>query len=198
MHWKRIVISVLLIAALLEVFRYRIYAENWYWHFRHGGVLVIDEYRVPVPGNWFVQDIAEKDKLMTRLDTGSAASAEQYKKPKFHAQVGVFVNNTILGSEKLNGITEMQASFVRRDGFTPVLRSFDLGGETLSCVGGQTFNQVIESGLPQSAPRPPQFFQRDPNAWTCHSSGRLLLNIAGTDADMPQIWEIVSHIRKSS
>jgi hypothetical protein len=195
----KIIVSVLVIAGLAEALRYRIYAENWYWHFRHGEVLVVGEYRVPVPRNWFVEDTGVKGGLLLRLDTQDrTGNSVPDAKLSFRALVGVSLDNVVLGSEKMEKMRDFHASMVRRAGSEPVFRSFDLGGETLSCVGGQTFNEMLRSGLGPSVQPLPQFFKRDPNVWFCQSSGRLMLNLSGTEADMPQIWGIVSHIRKAS
>lgn len=199
MKWKKIATLVVLIAALVEGFRYRVYAENWYWHLRHGDSLIIDEYRVPVPGNWFVQDMGEKDRLLINLDTKDrTGNPPRDKKSRFHALVSVSVINTVLGPAKMEKIRELQAARVKGDGADPVFRNFDLGGESLSCVGGETFSQLIAGGHLPSTPATPQIFENDPRNWDCLSPGRLMLHITATDADMPQIWEMVSHIRKSS
>jgi hypothetical protein len=92
--------------------------------------------------------------------------------------------------EKLERWTTIQTSMVKKEGSEPDVRTFNLDGETISCVGGQRFSQF--------AAKTPQFFESDPNSGGCMSSGQLQVQFAGADADMPQVWNIVSHIRKRS
>jgi len=151
-----------------------------------------------VPKNWLVLETDEKDSQSVRLDTDDrTGNPRQDRKPRFRSSVSVFLNNTLFTSERLGRFTSIEASKVTTHGHEPALRSFEFDGEKLSCVGGETFNQMLASARP-SAPPPPQFYEKDPNIWTCQSSGRLFLQVLATDADLPQVWEIVSHIRKKS
>ena len=198
MNWTRVGFLIVIALAAWEGYRYRIFAENWYWHLRHGDTLAIDAYRVPVPRNWFVAETGDKEGLLLRLDTDDhTGDPQRDKRGRSHAFVGLLLSNVALTSEKLEKITSLEVSAAKEHGRELALRSFEFDGEKLSCVGEGTLNQVLASARP-SAPALPQFYEKDPNVWNCRSSGRIDLQISGTDADMPQIWEIVSHIRKSS
>jgi hypothetical protein len=198
MKWTRVVPLMVVGVATWIGYRYRILAENWYWHLRHGDTLAIDEYRVPVPRNWFVAETGDKAWLLFRLDTDDhTADPRRDKRGRSHAFVGVELTNAALTSEKLKKITSFEASVAKQHRSEPASRNFEFDGEKLSCVGGRTLNQMLASVRP-SAPPLTQFYEKEPNIWNCQSSGRLYLQLSGTDADMPQIWEIVSHIRKRS
>lgn len=84
---------------------------------------------------------------------------------------------------------DVRSSMLKKEGVDPVARTFDFDGETLSCVGGGSFEQLLKS---------PEFFESDPNTWECWSSGWLQMRIMATDADMGEVWKIVSGIRKKS
>ena len=191
MKQVRIVLVVLLTIGAIEAYRYRVLIETRIWHLRHGDEIVLLDYRVPVPKNWYVMDTGDDGRLLIRLDTQDrTGNPMRNRKGRFHAFVSIDFSRTLSTMERLDFWTSMQTSMVKKQGSEPNQRSFNFNGETLSCVSGQKFSQI--------APRTPQFLEGDANTGECMSSGQLQLRFAGTDADMPQVWEIVSHIRKRS
>ncbi len=142
---------------------------------------------MPAPKNWYVQGTGEDSWLLTRLDTHDATgNPVRDKKIRFHVFVSVFLSSTTSTPRKLDSWVAARTSMVAKDGTLAVPRSFDIGEETLSCVGGQRFTKMLRS---------PSFYESDPTVWSCASSGRLQLQVAGTDADIPEVWKIVSGIR---
>jgi hypothetical protein len=187
----RIVVLTLLIIGGFEAYRYRVLIETRIWHLRHGDEIVLVNYRVPVPKNWYVIDTGDEGRLLVRLDTEDhTGNPMRDQKGQFHAFLSVDFPRTLSTANKLDLWTSLQTSTIKEEGSEPAQRSFNLDGETLSCVGGSKFSQI--------APKTPQFFESDANTWQCMSSGQLEIRFAGTDADMPQLWEIVSHIRTRS
>jgi hypothetical protein len=92
-------------------------------------------------------------------------------------------------TDKLDLWTSFQASSMKKRGIEPSFQNFSFDGESLSGVGGQRVSQVVNRR---------QLLTSDPGTWSCQSSGRLELIITPTDDNMPQVWRIVSHIRKKS
>ncbi len=167
-------------------FSYRIRIQTWIWHLRHGQSEVFAKYIVPVPTNWYVEDSDAQIHTLVRLDTQDrTGDPRRDKKRRAHAIITLSTHPLM----KTQGWLSVQSSMLKKDGIDPVVRTFDLDGETMSCVGGGKFEQMLKS---------PKFFESDPNTWDCWSSGWLEMQIMATDADMDDVWKIVSHIRKKS
>jgi hypothetical protein len=170
-------------------FAYRIPIEAWIWHLRHGRSDVFAKYVVPAPANWYVEDTDEYIHTLIRLDTEDrTGNPKRDKKQRFHAVITLSTHAAFKPGQ-FDFMSSAQSSMLKKQGIDPVVRTFDFDGETLSCVGGGRFEQVLKS---------PDFFESDPNAWDCWSSGWLEMQIMATDADMADIWKIVSGIRKKS
>lgn len=182
----RIVVPLTLLAVAWLALSYRIRVEAWIWHLRHGQSDVFAKYVVPVPTNWYVDDTEEQLHTLIRMDTEDrTGEPRRDKKRRAHAII-MLSTHPLMETE---GWLSLRSSMLRREGIDPVIRSFDFEGEAMSCVGGGKFGQVLKSS---------KSFESDPNAWECWSSGWLEVQIMATDADMPDVWKIVSHIRKKS
>lgn len=191
MNRSRVMLLAILCVCVFEAYRYRVLIQTRLWHLRHGETLVVDHFVVPVPRNWYVKDTGDDSRLLIRLDTEDrSGDPSRDQKGRFHAFVSIDFSKTLFTMEKLERWTTIQTSMVKKEGSEPDVRTFNLDGETISCVGGQRFSQF--------AAKTPQFFESDPNSGGCMSSGQLQVQFAGADADMPQVWNIVSHIRKRS
>ena len=166
-------------------FSYRIRIETWIWHLRHGKADVFAKYIVPVPGNWYVKDSDAEFHLLIRLDTQDRTGDPRRDRRRAHAII-VLSTHPLVKTERWLSV---QSSRLKEDGIDPVVRTFDFDGETMSCVGGGKFERMLKS---------PNILENDPNTWECWSSGRLEMHIMATDADMDDIWKIVSGIRKQS
>jgi len=185
-----LLILVIVVMAAWPAYRYRAYIAAWWWHLRHGEVVTVADYLVPAPKNWYVMDVGEEDQLMIRLDTDDRGQGPaRDRRPRFPAEISLMVFPTAFTAERLDLWTSFEASRLKKGGVEPVFRKLSFDNEAVTCVGGQRFSQMLKS---------PQFYKSDPDVWTCQSVGRLWLQIMATDADMPQVWDIVSRIRKKS
>jgi len=186
-----LLVLLLVIATLAWVnYRYHVRIEAWWWHHQHGEVLAVAEYRVPAPDDWYVEGSGEDSQTLILLNGLAVANRSPWNgKLPFTAVISVSTRSSVLTMEKLDRWTSFVASQIKKRGVEPVFRKLSFDGETLSCVGGEKISQMVEG---------PQFYESDPNVWSCWSSGRLQLNITSTDAHMPQVWDIVSHIRRKS
>jgi hypothetical protein len=184
-------VSLWIVAGLgWEAYRYRFHLASWWWHHRHGEVLTIADYVVPAPKNWYVEDVNDDTQVLILLDTQPRLTAAAgAKRLRFTAVVDVHARSWARTSEKVDSWTSFQANDLRKRGVEPVVRKFSFDAEDLSCVGGEKMSHALKT---------PEFYETDPNLWTCWSSGRLDLRITAADAYMPQVWEIVSQIHKKS
>jgi hypothetical protein len=182
----RLVIYLMVPGFAWLAFAYRVHIETWIWHFRHGRSDVFAKYVVPAPTNWYVDDTDEHIHTLIRLDTEDrTGDPKRDKKGRFHSVI-TLSTHTAANTEKW---VSRQSSILKKAGVDPVMRTFDLDGEQMFCVGGARFGQMVEA---------PKFYESDPNAWQCWSSGWLEMGIMATDADMGEVWKIVSGIRKKS
>lgn len=182
----RIIVYLLLPLFAWLAFSHRIRIETWIWHLRHGQSDVFAKYVVPAPPNWHVEDFDAQIHTLIRLDTQDrTGDPRRDKKRRAHAII-TLSTHPLMTTE---GWLSVRSSMLKKDGIDPVVRTFDFDGETMLCVGGGRLEQMLKSS---------EFFESDPNTWECQSSGWLELQIIATDADMDDVWKIVSHIRKKS
>jgi hypothetical protein len=189
---ERVLLVILLIVATVAWvnYRYHFRIAAWWWHHQHGEVMAIADYSVPAPDNWYVEDISEDHRVMILLNQqGRIRNSSWDGKLPFTAVVAVSIRSSAWTEQKLNSWSSFEASQIKKRGVEPVFRKFSFDGETLSCVGGEKVSQASQGQ---------QFYESDPNLWSCWSSGRLELNISATDAHMPQVWNVVEHIRRKS
>jgi len=189
---ERALLLVLVIVAALAWlgYRYRIHIEAWWWHFRHGEAVAMADYVVPAPTNWYVEDADDTNAVLVLMDTDKRiGGAWREGKLPFTAVIDASERLQTWTTDKLDLWTSFQTSFLKKRGIEPNFQKFSLNGESLSCVGGQKFSQVVNGR---------QFLASDPNIWSCESSSRLSLHITATDGSMQQVWNIVSRIHKKS
>lgn len=183
-------LSLILALAGWMAYRSRVRIEAWWWHRQHGETLVFAEYRVPAPVDWYVLDSGRESAALVRLDTDDhTRGPASGSRLRFPATVSLYTSNAASNRDRLDLLTRLEGAELEKKGLQPVFRKFDFDGESLSCVGGQRFSQATTG---------PEFYQTDPNVWRCQTSGRLILRLTAVDADMPKVWEIVSHIRKKT
>jgi hypothetical protein len=185
----RLGILVIVMMAAWLTYRHWISLETWGWHVRHGQELQVSEYVVPAPKNWHVQNTGEDSWLLTRLDTqDTTGNPARDKKARFHAFVSIFLSRTASTPERLKSWANHVGAGTAENDKPPVVRSFNINGETLTCVGGRRFEKMLKA---------PEFYESDPAVWECESSWRLNLQALSTDADMPEVWNILSGIRRT-
>ena len=175
-------IIFLLVAAGAAWFVYGRYSrlEVWLWHLRHGTVAEFGEYTVPVPNNWYIENSSEPDihQLLVRFDTDNKTRDGKWKE---HAVIQLLLTSPVKNLDQwVSGNIILLSNENKTE--TAVQRAFDLQGDSLSCVGGTTLTLPgVDSGM---------------RTWHCKSSRQLELLIAAGDADMNQVWEIISGIRR--
>jgi hypothetical protein len=172
-----LVLIVLVVA--WQAYRYRVRAETWIWHLRHGEALTVGDYVVPVPVNWYVENEGNEGYLLFRLDTDDHTP---YKRLKQHASIVLFSERP-MKDEDMNRLLSLDGAYLKKQGV--VQRTFSVRDGTIDCVGGDR-------------PGPTGIYDIEPISWHCRSTGGLDLGIGATDPDMKQVWEIVSRIRKKS
>jgi len=189
---ERVLLLILAVVATLAWvnYRYHIRIATWWWHHQHGEVLSIADYSVPAPDNWYLEDIGEDHQVLILLNQqGRIRNSSWDGNVPFTAVVAVSIRSSAWTEQKLNSWTSFEASQIKKRGVEPAFRKLSFDGETLSCVGGEKLSQASQGQ---------QFYESDPNLWSCRSSARLELNITSTDINMPQVWNIVEHIRRKS
>lgn len=140
----------------------------------------------PVPANWHVEDLGNDSFALIRLDTDDYTSPRKYKQ---HAGI-MILHHRPMKDEALNRILTLESDQLKKRGVDPVPQhNFSVGDEMIDCIGGEPMP------LP---PDIPDVFDIQPVTWSCKSSGGLALEIMGSEPDLNQVWEIVTHIRKKT
>ncbi len=176
--------TILFVAALVIWVGYsrRILISAWIWHLQHGTSLVVGNYVVPVPKNWYVQDWGSENQLLVRLDTDERTRLSRLKA---HAGVSLAEEPTLTNDQTISSRMSLAMDSLKREGVNPVMqRTFDIGNGRIVCAGGYK-------------PKSPGIYDLDPVAWSCSTHG-LELRVVATEPDMEQVWNIVSGIRKRS
>jgi hypothetical protein len=161
-------------------YRHHIGIETWLWHLRHGNSVNVGNYIVPVPENWYVESQSDGSQLLVRTDTAQPVTA---KRAWIHASI-LLLPEAPLKIEDLHRLSSLEAGSLKQHGVEPVSqRSFDVAGETISCVGG---DKLGSGGI----------LDKDPTSWRCNASGGLAITLLSPDPDIEQAWQILSGIRK--
>ena len=180
-----LVVVVIGLVLASQAYRYRIRIETWVWHVRHGTVLTVGNYVLPVPANWDVENEGNDIFMMIRLDTDDRTPL---KKLKWNASI-LLLPQRPMKDEGLNRLLSVELDFLKKRGVDPVpQRTLTMADETIFCIGG---------GMP-SPPETPDIFDVQPVTWSCKSAGGLDLKMSGIESDLKQGWEIVTNIRKKS
>jgi hypothetical protein len=176
----KVAIATAVVLAGWIAFRERYRITAWIWHVRHGGVLSIAGYTVPVPTDWLVDTWGPNGDLLVRLGGSRAVSSG--------ATAHTPLTIAVLQEHPLKDLdywTSMSAAAFKTRGTETVLhRDIDLNGESFHCLGG--------NGIPVRDLAQVQLGL----SWDCRSSGPLEIMISGREADQEEAWKIVSGIRK--
>ncbi|HKF53020.1 MAG TPA: hypothetical protein VKB26_11960 [Candidatus Acidoferrales bacterium] len=181
---KRKLTLVLLVVAVglagWTGYRERLRVTAWVWHVRHGGVLRLADYLIPVPTNWYVEDYGAGDQILIRLDHDNEVSGNSIHLP---------ATISLLEEPPLKDINYWEAVVTARykkNGTDAVLhREISLDGETLDCVGGNALPAAEAKTIPIGV------------SWDCRSTGPLEILITGEDGDLSEAWDFISRIRNS-
>jgi len=173
-----IAIVIILLSLVVYLCRIRILASVW--HFRNGYTLAVADYVVPVPADWYPKSAGNRNKLLVKLDTRS---------PRLHGDRSPGTSILLLperqvDEEQIKTMFSQEEAFLKRkgtDNFTS--RAFDITGEKVICMGG---DQLESNGI----------HDVNPTTWHCMSTGGLDIHMIASGADLPQAWDIITHIQK--
>jgi len=149
------------------------------WHLQHDAI-VMENYIIPVPTNWYAQILENGDQLLIRVDTDDKSPATQ---PHVHAKLFVHWSPTPLSDEEVRDIASLDAAHLEQRGVNPVLWGMNANDATITCVGPDE----LGSGGGHDV---------EPISSHCVGSNGLNISITATKADMQQVREILSGIRK--
>jgi hypothetical protein len=144
---------------------------------------MVGSYIVPVPANWYVEDVGGGTQLLFRLDTSDHSPR---KRIKVHSGILVYVSPRAMTDQFLAFLLSREKEDMEKRGIHPMDRTLNLEGESLPCIGVP---------LPQT---PEASFDIEPISWTCKSPGGLEVTIQASEPDLDEAWEIASRIRKKS
>ena len=174
------IIALIGIGVAWTIYQHRIRLETWVWHYRHGASVTVGDYIVPVPANWYVEDLNSSDKMLFRIDTDDRSPTRRLK-----AHAGIML---LLGRQRstkdLDVLRSFEIASLKKHGAEPGFRTLALNGEAVTCVGGV---QEVNVG-----------YDVDPIHWNCMLSSGLQVLIGSPESDLKQTWEIVSNIRKKA
>jgi hypothetical protein len=175
------VVGLVILLAVWAAYSRRARIEAWIWHFRHGTAILVGDYVVPVPANWYVDSEGEGIHVLIRVETNDHTPLKKLKLP---ATI-LFLPQRPMRDEGLKRVMALDADFLKKQGVDPPLqRTFSVGDETIYCMGGFRM------------PSPPGIFDFAQISWSCHSVGGLDLKMVGVGPDQDQVWDIISNIRK--
>jgi hypothetical protein len=163
------------------MYDYRVRIEVWIWHLRHGTTITVNDYIVPVPKNWYVEDEGNGSQLLIQLDT---ADQTRYEKLKAHASILV-TSQKSMKNQNVSFWRSLEKDALKKNGMESISeRNLNINGDSLTCLGG-------------NRPGPKEIYDIEPLAWHCRTSGGLELIMRATQPDLNQVWDIVSHISKN-
>jgi hypothetical protein len=173
--------GIVTIVIVWIIYAYRIPIEAWAWHRRHGTSITVGSYVVPVPPNWFVENMDNGNQMLTRLDTDDRSSTRQLKA---HAGILLLLDRPLTGKE-IDLLVSAELASLRKQGIDQARqRTFAVDGETISCLNTRSEN----AGL----------YDAEPVHWTCRSPSGLQIVVGSTEPDMRQVWEVLSGIHRKS
>jgi hypothetical protein len=173
MRLLKYVVVFFLVAAVWFGYQKRMSIIALWWHVAHHGTLQFGPYSVPVPLNWYVHDFAAGDKLLFRLNRDPRTlQAGQYPVAVDVLDRPSRMDLNVWIAQSVAGAQQDKNQVQRRD--------FSFNGEKMVCL-------AEGPGANPAAAR----------SWRCRSSDRLELLLTAPEADMGEVWKIVSGIRRS-
>ncbi|HZC23830.1 MAG TPA: hypothetical protein VE866_10875, partial [Candidatus Binatia bacterium] len=84
---------IILVFAGWVTYRNHVRIEAWWWHRQHGETLVLAEYRVPAPLNWYVLGLGSGSSALVRLDTDDHTGDQaKVRRLRFPATVNLYTS----------------------------------------------------------------------------------------------------------
>lgn len=129
----RITILVIVLVAVWQTFRYRIYIEAWLWHRPNGETITVGNYVIPVPNNWYVDNEGDRRYLLFRLDTDRRVPLTTKMQ---HSAILLFIERP-LSDQDIRRLQSLEDELAKKRGAQSVSeRAFSIGDDTIHCVGG--------------------------------------------------------------
>jgi len=174
-------VAVVAIAVVGIIWARRVQIETWAWHYRHGMSVAVGSYVIPVPANWFVENLDNGDKMLVRLDTDDKSSTRRLKA---HAGILLLLGKPLTARD-VDFLKSVEITALRKQGIEVASqRTFSVDGETISCLNTKSDSTGA--------------YDVEPAHWNCRSPGGLQVIVGSTEPDMKQVWEILSGVRKKS
>jgi hypothetical protein len=182
MRSKRLLFAAVLVGIFLLgarwAYRSRLRIEAKAWHWRHGHAVIVAAYEVPVPDGWLVENSDPREGFALLIDTRVKGTSDPLANVNYilivsehHSQVNLdFWKSQSEQSLKQKGIGDIREE---------MLQTKD---ESVSCVGGQ-FNLV--TGVRSAA-----------TSMQCMSAGGLFMTFTGNEEGLPEIFNIISQMRR--
>lgn len=149
------------------------------WHWRHGSMITVGDYEVPVPEQWLVVEYENAD-IVTLVDTRSADTRDPLADVN---AISVFA--TKYAYQDLDRLATLERQRLQREGLTQIEeKTIRAGDERMVCLGGTEFRDIMH--VPDTVAL---------SLW-CYSTGRLSLLFNGNRAGLQQFYAIVSGVRK--
>jgi hypothetical protein len=176
-----VLISIVIVVSLCVTYVYRIRVMAALWHFRNGHTMTFESYIVPVPSNWYPKNVGNGNELLVRLKTESGGQQKDGNPP---ASI-LLLSGRKRNEEEIDRLfSQEQTLWGGANANKMSSRVFDISGETVTCIGG---TRLESSGL----------YKVDPTVWRCKSTGGLEIRVIASDLDIPEAWDVVTHIKKS-
>jgi hypothetical protein len=176
-----IIISIAAILIVWAIYSYRINIEAWAWHRQHGAFITVGRYVVPVPPNWFAENMDNGNHVLTRLDTDDRSSAKQLKS---HAGILLLLDKPLTEKE-IDILMSAELASLRKQGIGQTSqRTFAVDGEMISCINTRSED--------------PGLYDVKPMHWACRFPSGLQVIVGSTEPDMRQVWEVISGIHRKS
>lgn len=168
-------IALLVVVVVLSYFRRnQILARAWHW--RHGYMVRVGDYEVPVPKTWIV--ISDDPGMVNLADTRIRRSPDRLADVN-----GILVDYLHQPTRDLDAWASMTRNSLVRKGVLDIqARTLQLGDERLVCFGGHEFRDAMH--IPTAAV-----------SFVCQSSGRLSLIFTGNQDCVEDFCAIASKIR---
>lgn len=159
------------------VYQRRVRLTAWLWHVRHHNTMMFAEYLIPVPVDWYVDDSLPKYQLLFKLNPSKQASERALHPPTTIS----FLDEPPL--RDINYWKSIQTSELKKQGSEIKMREIKLDGETIYCLGGNPMPALTREQMSALI------------SWDCRTPGRLEILVTAPEADLTEVWDMLSHIR---
>jgi hypothetical protein len=165
--------------------RYQLAAKLWHW--RHGYMITMGNYEVPVPEHWLITD--RNFVAFSLMNTASTFPRDA----KFHTADEIVVfpfGNRAIGNEGLDVWLSLRRQWFERERVKSVVeKKLTIGDAEAFCFGGSDLKDLIVGhGHPE--------FDTDVISLECRSTDDLSILFVGEPSDVQPFYTFVSQIRR--